>query len=257
MTCAVFVHVPLQASVQCQTTNSSSTLKPISKDSSVLSIEWKRAIDQDNAEDLWRLLPHVDVKGVNEKGKTALMAAAKIGDRCLLESLVSAGLDIQDRSSTGGTALMYAVLGNDAEMIDYLLPYSDNIDAQSTNGWTAVMIAAAKGFDTAISKLVDAGADADLADVYRWSPLMRAIDNRHNKAVDYLLSRQMLDINHINENGSTALHIAATVGDMDTARQLKNMHADVNVLDKNGFSAEQIAVAEGHREIVKLLKQTK
>lgn len=228
----------------------------ITKDQAALALDWKRAIDQDKAEDLWRLMPHVDVLAVNDKGKTALMAAAKIGDRCLLEALLQQGLKVRDRSSTGGTALMYAVLGNDPDMIAWLLPQTSNIDAKSTNGWTAVMIAAAKGFDKAIARLVTSGADPNIADVYQWSPLMRAIDNRHTSVVNYLLSIKTLDVNNTNENGSSSLHIAATAGDIDTARQLINLGIDTSLLDKNGFSAEKIAIEEGHSNIADLIRQS-
>ena len=184
-----------------------------------LQVKWRRAIDQDNLEDLWQLLAIVDAKDTNEKGKTALMAAVKVGDFCLLQELQQLGLSVQQRSSTGGTALMYAVLGNELKMIEHLLPLTDDINAQSTNGWTAVMIAAAKGFDEAIVRLVDAGADANIADVYQWSPLMRAIDNKHTAVVSALLGLPVA-VNHVNENGSTALHIAVIAEDIDTVKQL-------------------------------------
>jgi len=228
-----------------------------SSDQAKLKLDWKRAIDQDNSDDLWRLMPHVDVSGVNEKGKTAIMAAAKLGDHCLLEALLDKGLKIQDRSSTGGTALMYAVLGNELNMINYLLPHASNVDAQSTNGWTALMIGAAKGFDEAVALLVDAGADPDLADVYQWSPLMRAIDNSHSSVVNYLLTVGTIDINHTNENGSSALHIAATMGDISTSRQLLRLNVDVSLRDKNGFSAKQIANEKNFGELVKLIRQAR
>lgn len=248
----VFAPYSLANTDGCESKENSSAV--VTKDQASLALDWKRAIDQDKAEDLWRLMAHVDVLAVNDKGKTALMAAAKIGDHCLLEALLKKGLQVQDRSYTGGTALMYAVLGNDPDMIAYLLPLSRSIDAKSTNGWTAVMIAAAKGFDDAIARLVASGADPDLADVYEWSPLMRAIDNRHASVVDFLLSVNAVDVNRINENGSSALHIAATNGDIRTAVQLIERGVDISLQDKNGFTAEQIALEEGYTDVVDLIQ---
>ena len=219
------------------------------------ALKWKRAIDRDDGEILWRLLPEADVNATNDKGKTALMSAAKIGDQRLLNVLVERGLGIEDKSNTGGTALMYAVLGNQLNMINYLLTKTDDLDARSTNGWTAAMIAAAKGFDSSMQLLVNAGANPSMPDVYQWSPLMRAIDNRHSGVVNYLLSLPVAeDIDHVNENGSSALHVAALAGDSDTVKQLLKRGADTTLLDKNQKTARQVAVAAGHDDISELLE---
>jgi len=215
--------------------------------------DWKRAIDLDKAADLWRLINSVDVTATNDKGKTALMAALKIGDQCLVEELMQRGLGIADKGYTGGTTLMYAVLGNQTKMIDFVLSRKPELDAQSTNGWTAVMIAAAKGFKEPMQQLVTAGADVNLADVYRWTPLMRAIDNRHGFVVNYLLSLPETEVLQINENGSTALHIAAQTGDQAIVRRLLALGANVDVVDKNGFTAGQIALEKNNAEVVQLL----
>ncbi len=217
------------------------------------ALKWKRAIDQDNGRVLWQLLSEVDVKGTNDKGKTALMAAAKMGDQPMLEALVSRGLSVEDKSLTGGTALMYAVLGNQSEMIRYLLPKTKHLDAQSTNGWTAVMIAAAKGFDTALAQLVAAGANANLADVYQWSPLMRAIDNKHAVVVEYLLLQPDIVIDFTNENGSSALHVAAQYGDSKTVARLLSLGVDFNLRDKNNASAKEVAITNGYLDIAALI----
>lgn len=218
-----------------------------------LKSDWKRAIDQDKADELWRLLSKVDVSVTNEKGKTALMSAVKIGDKCLLEELLQRGLSISDKGYTGGTTLMYAVLGNQSEMIDLVLSRKPELNAQSTNGWTAVMIAAAKGFEDPMQQLFSAGADVNLADVYQWTPLMRAIDNRHSSVVNYLLSLSETDVFHLNENGSAALHLAAQAGDETVVVRLLELGADVGLADKNGYTAKQIALDNNHAAVARLL----
>lgn len=218
-------------------------------------IEWKRAIDQDKAEDIKRLLPGVNIRLTNEKGKTALMAAVKVGDQCLLQELLQRGLSISDRGYTGGTTLMYAVLGNQPEMIDQVLSYKPDLNAQSTNGWTAVMIAAAKGFESAISVLHKAGADVNLADVYEWTPLMRALDNRHGAVVSYLLSLPDIDLERVNENGSTALHIAAKAGNKLAVEHLLQSGASSAIKDKNGYSPAEIARQSNHFSVAEQIQQ--
>lgn len=218
---------------------------------------WKRAIDRDDAKVIWQMLSDADVTLTNDKGKTALMAAAKLGDQELLQALLSRGLSLEDRSFTGGTALMYAALGNQLDMLQFLQQQVSGIeyrDARSTNGWTAIMIAAAKGFDDAVKILVEDGGDPWLADAYQWSPLMRAIDNRHTGVVDYLLSLPNAPLNQQNENGSTALHIAALKGDTGAAQQLLASGAEAGIRDKNSMAAVDIAMANGSATLLELLK---
>lgn len=222
----------------------------------VADTEWKRAVDQDNAADIRRLLHKVDVDITNDKGKTALMAAVKVGDHCLLQELLQRGLKISDRGYTGGTSLMYAVLGNQSEMIEQVLSYKPELNAQSTNGWTAVMIAAAKGFDSAISALHEAGADVNLADVYGWTPLMRAIDNRHGAVVEYLLSLPDIDIAQVNENGSSALHVAAQASDSPAVTRLLQRGANTEATDKNGYAPAEVATLNGHDSLAEQISRS-
>lgn len=217
---------------------------------------WKRAIDRDDADVLWEMLSDADIKLTNDKGKTALMTAAKLGDQRLLGVLLESGLSLEDRSFTGGTALMYAALGNQLEMLRFLqqeVPGSSYRNAQSTNGWTAIMIAAAKGFVNTVKILVEDGADPWLVDAYQWSPLMRAIDNRHSGVVNYLLSLPDAPLDQQNENGSTALHIAVLKNDADAARLLLESGAEPALKDKNAMSPVEIARINGLERIEALL----
>lgn len=245
-----------QAEPEPSATEPSATEQPVSDE-----VRWKRAIDRDDVQVLRQLLSQVDVKLSNDKGKTALMAAAKTGDLDLLESLLQRGLTLDDRSFTGGTSLMYAALGRETGMISYLLDatrgaanFQSYVDAESTNGWTAVMIAAAKGFDGVVQQLVEEGqADAWRADAYQWSPLMRAIDNRHAAVIHYLLELDQPLLSSVNENGATALHVAVEKGDVETVKLLLNKSIDRDTRDNAGRTALDIAVSRSDKSIMDLL----
>ena len=245
-----------QAEPEPSATEPSATEQPVSDE-----VRWKRAIDRDDVQVLRQLLSQVDVKLSNDKGKTALMAAAKTGDLDLLESLLQKGLTLDDRSFTGGTSLMYAALGRETGMISYLLDatrgaanFQSYVDAESTNGWTAVMIAAAKGFDGVVQQLVEEGqADAWRADAYQWSPLMRAIDNRHAAVIHYLLELDQPLLSSVNENGATALHVAVEKGDVETVKLLLNKSIDRDTRDNAGRTALDIAVSRSDKSIMDLL----
>ncbi len=214
---------------------------------------WRRAIDQDDAQTLVRLLDDSLLTITNEKGKTALMAAAKLGDFALYRQLRDRGLDPRQRSNTGGTVLMYAVLGNQLAFVESVLAQQPDVNLQSTNGWTASMIAAAKGFGEALELLIGAGADVNIADAYRWSPLMRAIDNRHADTVRILLQHTDIQLDWQNENRATALHIAASRGDRRAVEWLLSRGADTNLRNNENMRAVDVARLAGQRDLVKLL----
>ncbi len=222
-------------------------------------VTWQRAIDRDDAAAIRRLMPNTDIADTNEKGKSALMSAARLGDLELLEALRDRGLKLTDRSKTGGTSLMYAALGNQLPMIRYIHAEINDrqfLDARSTNGWTALMIAAAKGFDGSVRTLVELGADPSLADAYQWTPLMRAIDNRHKSVVQFLGGRADAQVNAVNENGSTALHIAALKGDQFSAALLLD-RPDIMpaITDNTGRNALEIALTNGNTELAELIRR--
>jgi len=219
-----------------------------------IETQWRRAIDTDDINVLRDLLPAVDVHATNEKGKNALMAAAKNVNMELYNKLLERGISVETRSKTGGTLLMYAVHGNDKAMIQTVLAASDHIDAQSSNGWTALMIAAAKGFENGVRLLVAAGADANMPDVYQWSPLMRAIDNKHFDVAHYLLKQPAINVNVKNENGATALHLAVQSAEVAIVKRLLEVGASASIKDKNGSTAQMLAADLNNQEILDLLK---
>ncbi len=61
------------------------------------------------------------------------------------------------------------------------------------------------------------------------------------------------DPNAVDENGTTALRIAAIQGHAEGARALVEGGADLNAVNKNGFNALMRAALNGHTEVVRIL----
>ena len=66
-------------------------------------------------------------------------------------------------------------------------------------------------------------------------------------------AEQYADINAKDDEGATALTVAAEAGHFDIAKKLLADGADVNSQDNDGWTALMSAAAAGHREIVQLL----
>ena len=220
---------------------------------------WISAIGNDRADTLARLLdehsPDLLLPLTATNGKTALMVAAKLGDKAFARSLVAAGSDINSRTVTGGTAFMFAILGDDLELARWFKTLGADVHVQGTNGWTAVTIASAKGFTETLEWLLEIGADGRVPDVYRFTPLMRAVDNNHLSAARLLIEKAQANVNAVDEYDNTPLHHAVSVsletGQSGMVELL--LDAGASALSKNREGVTPLAIASKSEALSSLL----
>ena len=183
-----------------------------------------------------------------------LMQAARQGELRKVRRLLSHGVNVNGVNANGGTALMYAAVGGHEPVVALLLSHGADVNAQGSTGWGALMLASAKGHVQVVQCLLDAGADVNLRDVYRWTPLMRAVYEQRRGVVEALLKRDTVAINAVTDQGSSALHLAAVVGDRGSVRELVRHGADVRLRDGAGRTAADIAEARGDGALARLLR---
>lgn len=195
-----------------------------------------------------------DVNAKLPDGRTALMVAAGAGDAGLVRRLLAAGAEVNAVNGRGGTALMYAAVHGDPPTIAALLARGAAVDARASNGWTALMIAAASGYAELAARLIEAGADVNVADIYGWTPLMRAIHEGRTDVVRLLVQRARPALDARDEVDATALHHAAVVGAVESARLLLECGADRTARDRAGRTPAMIAADAGHAALAELLR---
>ena len=83
----------------------------------------------------------VDVNQRNMDGTNALWAAVVSSSFRIAERLIEAGVDINNRNDNGATALMYAASAGKAEWVAWLLGHDADTTAQTIDGFTAVELA--------------------------------------------------------------------------------------------------------------------
>lgn len=182
------------------------------------------------------------------------MQAARDGDAGAVLDLLKRGATVNQVNGNGGTALMYAAVGGHAQIVDALIRHGADVNARGRNGWGALMIACAKGRADIVESLLAAGAGANLPDLYGWTPLMRAVYEQRSAVMAELMAVADLDLDAVTEHGSTALHLAAIVGDRNTARQLLARGASADLQDYDGRTVADIAEARGDPEFARLLR---
>lgn len=196
-----------------------------------------------------------DVETHLTNGKTTAMMAAAAGDVAALAELARHGANLNVANHNGGTALLYAALQPDPQAVNWLIRHGATVDHASATGWSALTVAAAKGHGRVVRALLNAGADPNRRDIYGWTPLMRAIDTGHPQAALELLKAPDLTLDMVNDQGQSALHLAAAVGESALVRHLLSQGAAPGRRDRAGRTPADLARAAGHLELAAQLAE--
>lgn len=99
--------------------------------------------------------------------------------------------------------------------------------------------------------------DVDAQDGSGWTPLMMACSRKEADEIVTLLLRKEADPNMKNNAGQTALHFAASKGNLEVAKALIAHKATARVKDKRGQLPLHRAAAVGSVPMMKLLLEAK
>ena len=159
-----------------------------------------------------------DVNATDEKGRIPLHLAAKIGRYSIVEYLVEHGSDVHKKDDLHKTPLVYAIEKNRIKVIVYL------------------------------SKVVNKTEEKEEEDEF-----FLAVKKGDLGTLSYNLTRR--DINSVNKDGKTVLHIASEEGKLEIVKFLLDMGADRTILDYDGRNALSYAKLTGNKELIRLLSQ--
>jgi ankyrin repeat protein len=151
----------------------------------------------------------------NDRGDSALLAAAYLGRRDILDSLLAAGVE--------PTLWEAAAIGLKERVAELLRRDPSSVASFSHDGWTALHLAAFFGHHDLAALLIERGADV----------------NARSKSETFA-----------REN--TPLHAAAANRHLEVARLLVERGADVNARDGSGFTPLALA-ANGRSDLLMLL----
>ena len=83
----------------------------------------------------------IGIDGQNEEGLTALMNAARSGNKEAVDLLIERGADINVQDNNGWTALLYALNENNKEIAELLIEKGADIHLKNEDGQTALFVA--------------------------------------------------------------------------------------------------------------------
>lgn len=160
------------------------------------------------------------------------------------------------KDDRGLTALHMAVLCNQTAIVDYLLGHETDINIKDSDGLTALHYACIHGHQGILLHMLHANADPTVTDSAGNTPLHCATERGHENCVKALLylSEQMklpVDVNARNDNGDTALHLAAKWGYVAIVRILLECGANCKLTNRQGQTPLTVTYS---RYISKLLE---
>lgn len=176
----------------------------------------------------------VDVNKAGPGGATPLMTAAMNTDSTAVESLISAGADVDKASGVAReTPLIMATQRGSQLIVDDLLHAKANPNIADISGTTALIVASEMGRDQIAASLLAAGANPNEHDQYGQTALMRAAYIDQFDIVKSLLAAGV-DQNATDQEGRTALMWAAEGGDADIVQALLDAGGNRNAVSNDG-----------------------
>ena len=187
-------------------------------------------------------------------GSTALHAAAGGGQLKVMEFLLSAGAEPDLADKQGRRPLYEAASAGSLECCQLLIARGAELENPTVGGWTPLTAALYWGSDEVTDYLLGLGADVNLEDDI---PLHQASRRGYRRTVKRLL-RDGAGIDERDDMGRTALHFAASVGEMDVLDMLLTAGANPEAPDNNGVTPFQLAAEDSRLEnIERMLPRVK
>lgn len=208
-----------------------------------------------NSIDCFKILLHeldgFDINSVDNLQRTCLHLAACTQNSKIIEQLIKAGADVNLSDSFGRVALHYACIVCDLSCIKALLNKDTVLDVVDTNGCTPFHYAAAYNENPDVMVyLFEAGCNKGARDAKGNTFLHYAALNPNKATLEMLLvdnASEILSESCIQQTCSP-LHIAAFNSNLDVIKVLSNFIVNLDLLDTNGRSALHIAAYIGNED---------
>ncbi|RHY93775.1 hypothetical protein DYB35_000606 [Aphanomyces astaci] len=166
----------------------------------------------------------------------ALHAAVRGGNVDLVRYLVDdVALDANQRTNYQLTTPLHMLVANVAEIAPLLLSYGAIVDLPDKDGRTPLLIQCRAGSKEGVVTLVGLGASVRaLAWATGTSPLIECVRRGDLSLVDFLLLKGA-SVSAATNNKETALHVAASTGDVDVIARLVAAGASLTAVNRDGW----------------------
>jgi len=231
--------------------------RPISKENTALHLAVKNG-RLDYVKLLAESGSNLDCKDAD--GKTPLEVAQGNGKKDIadfLKGMMELRKQVTSSASrwvSSAPPLHAAVMKRQVHLIPSILASGIDINCQDSNRQTALHIAAKNDFTEIVELLLSRNAKTDITDKSGKTAFYCAVEARHIASAKLLKAKMYYGtFDYRSDAGCTSLHVAANYNDVDLVRLHVDGWVDINRHDNNGNTALHIAAMKGSLEICKIL----
>ena len=200
--------------------------------------------------------------------------AAELDKPNIVRALLDSGMDV-NLIIKGDFLLFIAAAEASVNVVKLLIERGADVNKKNDQGDTSLLIACNAEFAgndeqianlvTVVNDLIEADANPNIVDVLGNSPLMIACRTGLTAVAILLADYDDVDVNLKNNEGNTALIIAAEKGNVDIVRELVSagVNANKNIKNNAGKTAYDVATNEeikkmvGGSRLIRLIKEKK
>ena len=190
----------------------------------------------------------VTVNVIGDKGKNPLhYISSKNSDLDLLSYFIEKGVDADLQDASGNTPFMNAAESNNIEVVKLLFKNIENINLKDKNEKTALTKAVTSNNKNVIEYLITKGAKVDVVDIDGNSIVYYLLNSFElEESVEFETKLKLLESNGLKmtqkeKNGNSILHIASEMNDLELLKRLSQYTIDVNSINNEGYTPLHIA----------------
>jgi ankyrin repeat protein len=194
-----------------------------------------------------------DINSLDGNGYTRLHYAIQNDDYQTVERLISEGADINLKDRWGETALYIAATRGYKSILEMLIEKGADVNATDHRDQSPLHQAVRNGYKDIVELLIASNVDVNPENKAGQTPLdilmnrpERQISNNQN----FVNIRDLLITNGAE---ISSIHVAAQVGDVNKVTAYLDEGKDINAMNENGRTALHIAVINDQKDIVELL----
>ena len=185
---------------------------------------------------------------IGENGRNPLHYIAFSNENLdVYKFFINHNVDVSLPDDFGRSPFMNAAANNTSEVVQLLSTYIKDINAKDDKGRTALALAVSENDVTVVNMLLKLAADINTYDAQGNTLAYYLLNNYKSNTVDVfeeklsVLTSNGLVVNRPQSNGNTLLHIATERHNLALLKRLEEFSIDVNLKNNNGMTALQIA----------------
>ncbi|TLP79774.1 ankyrin repeat domain-containing protein [Maribacter sp. ACAM166] len=192
---------------------------------------------------------------VTKEGSTPLhRLASNNKDTAIFELFLSAGADVNQKDEEGNTPFLNAASRNELAQVKLLSKDVKDFNVANTNGQTALMLAVENNQADVVEFLLQNEADILVKDAKGNTLayyLAESFDTRKTEAFDAklkLLQEKGVAFNTAQSEGNILYHIAAKNNDFALLKRISDIDIDINTKNDDGLTALHLAAMKAEND---------